>query len=267
MTALFTATAALLYADQNLLAPNLTAIAEDFGFDDQQRDRLLGGFIAAAFFGVGAPAALLFGWLSDRVNRCRLLFAAVMLVSSIVQLSTGVGLALGQGIAGFVVSCVMLLTCREPLRGGTEAALQEHFQDHPEDFAYSEQMTWRKLGRLLLIKTNVLGLFGCLPWGMILVFLNDFMSQDKGLTVQQATLVLLVLGIGGGVGVVGGGCLGQWLYNRQKWSMPAFIGTCTILGVLPMYALLSDVASAMPLTIIMAMLTGALSGTVGPNMR
>lgn len=79
MTALFTATAALLYADQNLLAPNLTAIAEDFGFDDQQRDRLLGGFIAAAFFGVGAPAALLFGWLSDRVNRCRLLFAAVML--------------------------------------------------------------------------------------------------------------------------------------------------------------------------------------------
>lgn len=130
-------------------------------------------------------------------------------------------------------------------------------QDHPEDFAYSEQMTWRKLGRLLLIKTNVLvilqarsgqgllgcgfasvnlikadpgavlllqGLFGCLPWGMILVFLNDFMSQDKGLTVQQATLVLLVLGIGGGVGVVGGGCLGQWLYNRQKWSMPAFIG-------------------------------------------
>lgn len=34
----------------------------DFGFDEQQRDRMLGGAIAAAFYMVGAPAALLFGW-------------------------------------------------------------------------------------------------------------------------------------------------------------------------------------------------------------
>jgi MFS family permease len=30
----------------------------------------------------GAPAALLFGWLSDKVNRKRLLFAAVVLGAS-----------------------------------------------------------------------------------------------------------------------------------------------------------------------------------------
>ena len=35
---IFTLTACMLYADQNLMAPNLTAIARDFGFDDQQRD-------------------------------------------------------------------------------------------------------------------------------------------------------------------------------------------------------------------------------------
>ena len=51
----------------------------DFGFDAAERDRYLGGYIAAAFYLVGAPAALLFGWLSDRVNRKRLLFAAVVL--------------------------------------------------------------------------------------------------------------------------------------------------------------------------------------------
>ena len=51
----------------------------DFGFDARQRDRMLGGWIAAAFYLVGAPAAILFGWLSDRVDRCRLLFAAVVL--------------------------------------------------------------------------------------------------------------------------------------------------------------------------------------------
>lgn len=36
--------------------------------------------------------------------------------------------------------------------------------------------------------------------------------------------VLLVLGIGGAVGVLGGGVVGQWLYNKHKWAMSAFIG-------------------------------------------
>jgi hypothetical protein len=125
-------------------------------------------------------------------------------------------------------------------------ALQEHSR-----FVYDEQLTWRKLGHLLLIPTNVMvifqvraesyrsvnlgpsrkpaampdckncrvcapaqpgmgcpaarplslhpppppvelcvqGLFGCLPWGMILTYLNDFLSQNKGLSVQAATMV------------------------------------------------------------------------------
>jgi hypothetical protein len=36
-----------------LQAPNLSSIAADFNFDDKQRDRMLGGFIAAAFYMVG----------------------------------------------------------------------------------------------------------------------------------------------------------------------------------------------------------------------
>ena len=35
--ALFTIVVVLLYADQNLMAPNLSAIAEDFGFSDEVR--------------------------------------------------------------------------------------------------------------------------------------------------------------------------------------------------------------------------------------
>ena len=33
------------------------------------------------------------------------------------------------------------------------------------------------------------GLFGCIPWGMILTYLNDYLSQNKGLSVQGATAV------------------------------------------------------------------------------
>jgi MFS family permease len=63
--AIFTATTVLLFADQNLMAPNLTAIAQEFHFTDEERDRKLGGDIALAFFVLGAPASYLVGCLAD----------------------------------------------------------------------------------------------------------------------------------------------------------------------------------------------------------
>jgi hypothetical protein len=39
-------------------APQLTAAAKYFHFNNKQRDSLLGGVVQAAFFIVGAPAAL-----------------------------------------------------------------------------------------------------------------------------------------------------------------------------------------------------------------
>jgi len=39
---------------QNLMAPNLTAIANDFGFTAAERDQKLGGEIALGFFVLGA---------------------------------------------------------------------------------------------------------------------------------------------------------------------------------------------------------------------
>ena len=66
---LFSLTTVLLFADQNLLSPNLTAIAFEFGFSDQERDRKLGGDIALAFFLLGAPASFLIGCLADQSDR------------------------------------------------------------------------------------------------------------------------------------------------------------------------------------------------------
>ena len=76
---MFCLVATLLSADQNLLAPNLTAVAKDFNFTDAERDKYLGGVISAAFFLLGAPAALLIGYLSDTMNRAKLLFWVVLL--------------------------------------------------------------------------------------------------------------------------------------------------------------------------------------------
>eukprot|EP00532_Pseudo-nitzschia_australis_P006990 CAMPEP_0168169396 /NCGR_PEP_ID=MMETSP0139_2-20121125/3614_1 /TAXON_ID=44445 /ORGANISM="Pseudo-nitzschia australis, Strain 10249 10 AB" /LENGTH=521 /DNA_ID=CAMNT_0008086809 /DNA_START=349 /DNA_END=1914 /DNA_ORIENTATION=- len=70
--ALFSVTTVLLFADQNLMSPNLTAIAEDFGLDDEDRDRKLGGDISLAFFIVGAPASFLVGLLADTGDRAKI---------------------------------------------------------------------------------------------------------------------------------------------------------------------------------------------------
>ena len=233
----------------------------DFGFSPEERDRLLGGVIAAAFYMVGAPAALLFGWLCDRVDRRWLLFLAVVLgeapaaltllvdrywqlfalrvltgislggalpvifslmsdlaahgsratAAAVIQVAVGAGLAVGQGVAGFVgprlgwrapfaivalpsaaVALLMLLTTRDPPRGRTELALAERYESG-EGFAYEERLTWAKVGRLLRTPTNLAcigqGIFGCIPWGMLLTFLNDYLAQEKGLSVQGATTV------------------------------------------------------------------------------
>lgn len=66
---LFAITTILLFADQNLMAPNLTEMAEEFGFDEEERDRKLGGEISLAFFLIGAPASIVIGCLTDSSDR------------------------------------------------------------------------------------------------------------------------------------------------------------------------------------------------------
>lgn len=77
-TTLICITVAFLFADQNLLAPNITRIARELNFSNQQRDDKLGGQIAFGFFVLGGPVALLAGALADTINRC-MLFGVVVL--------------------------------------------------------------------------------------------------------------------------------------------------------------------------------------------
>lgn len=57
----------------------LSAAAAYFGLDDYQKDTVLGGYIMAAFFAVGAPAALLCGYFADKFNRVHMLAFIIVL--------------------------------------------------------------------------------------------------------------------------------------------------------------------------------------------
>lgn len=67
-----------LFADQNLMGPNLTQIAEYFNFNDVERDVKLGGEISLVFWLIGGFVTLLFGYLTDIVSRKKLLIIAIL---------------------------------------------------------------------------------------------------------------------------------------------------------------------------------------------
>ena len=66
-----------------------------------------------------------------------------------------------------------------------------------EGFSYQEKISVRKLKLLASNFSTVFavlqGLPGSLPWGVLLTFLNDFLSQHKGMSISQATLVRTLL--------------------------------------------------------------------------
>ncbi len=68
-TAMLCLTVLFVFADQNLLSPNLSMIAKEFGFSDSQRDDYLGGNIALGFFLIGGIVSLITGYFADTTDR------------------------------------------------------------------------------------------------------------------------------------------------------------------------------------------------------
>lgn len=401
---LYAATTTLLFADQNLLAPNLSAAADEFGFDDETRDKKLGGHIALAFWLLGAPAAFLVGCLADVLPRAPLfaitvcigegsclatyftttyeqLFltraltgisvgGALPLIASVlgdlyeakdrsavmaaVGIGTGIGIALGQGIAGFlgpiygwrlpflivsvpaiICALLVLLTVRDPERGGNEEAYLQNscrfemdsmnendvplsdntrplskreplniggasFGEEDDDlrseissessapFTTCEKCSatimqaidctaWRAqcqtLKMLLRCKSVVLillqGAPGCLPWGVVNSYLNDFLHSNRGMSVEKATTVILVFGFGNFLGLVLGGAAGSMLYRRSPRIPPLFAGVMAIAGCFPMWLMINVVyeSTPLPLVALISVLAGLCSGVTGPIVK
>eukprot|EP00743_Colponemidia_sp_Colp-15_P006698 GILK01007223.1.p1 GENE.GILK01007223.1~~GILK01007223.1.p1 ORF type:complete len:518 (-),score=43.92 GILK01007223.1:91-1593(-) len=341
---LLSITTVLLFADQNLMAPNLTSIAREFGFDDFERDSKLGGEIAAVFFVLGGVVSLLIGYLTDMFSRKKL-FVCVLLIGSGPCLATGWvttfeqlfwlramtgvgiggaiplmysmlgdwfppsrrasaaaflscamggGMLLGQLVAGFIgghhnnwrlpfiiisaptifLAFVIALTMKEPTRGGSETVLKNVFKKGME---YEERMTWPQFVNIWKIRTNQLIFLqafpGTIPWGVIYVYLNDFMVQDKGMTVAQSTFALVVAGFGGLTGCVIGGFLGEYLYNKRSGYLSLLSGVTTILGAIPFFVLLNypkqNEAATVALwpALLLSFVAATLLTISGPSIR
>ncbi len=302
-----------IWTPQNLLAPNLTQAALDFGYDDDnERDLYLGSYLALAASVLSLPVSAGIGFASDVVSSRRILISATTLVGGLAAIWTsmaqtypqllvsrfiggsamsgsvpvvfsllsdwfddkernaassgftammGAGIILGQVFAGWtgptvgwrysflasgsitiLLAMVTMLCLREPIRGGKEKVLQKMIASGTR---YDKKLTWsqfassmtRNNSNFLLI---IQGFFCNIPWGMMFVFLNDFLSQEKGLTVSDATFVVAVFGFGCASGGIFGGYLGGMANRANRSYLPLFMALTTYLGILPFLGLLND---------------------------
>ena len=368
---LITATSLFLYADQNLIGPNMSAMAEEFGMDEKEKDVKLGGLLQLAFFVVGSPASLIIGYYADRVRRVRLFFLTTLIgegpcmatywvtsywqlfalraltgiavggclpllfslcgdlfashersyVASFLTIATGAGVALGQVVAGtvgpaygwrlpfiltsapaVVLATVMVLVVDEPKRGAQEeevhrmtmrrnstknvaerddsdeqttAQTEDELEsgDEAGDVSYKAKMNWSKVKKQLLVKTNILvlaqGLPGTVPWGVFNSYFVDFLHKQKGMTVQNATAAITVFGLGSAVGTIGGGFIGQRMYNKKKSELPILMGLTTAIGALPAYYYLNvnDYGPGRVGLYLSCLVGGVFCSVTPPNVR
>jgi MFS family permease len=389
---LFSICTVLLFADQNLMAPNLTAIADSFGFDDDERDRKLGGDISLAFWVLGAPASFVVGCLADRCDRTAL-FAAIVTVgegaclataftktyaqlyvcravtgfsvggalpliysvlgdlyaaqerhavSAAVAVGMGAGISLGQAIAGFlgpvygwrlpfvvvsipelIIAALVLFTVHDPERGAMEESVLRLRRAVVEmtplecgcrdgdggvlvvespssrtvppttrrdtitsSSSNEEEIVQKSTSSLVDIRTActtfrsllstptlllalLQGTPGCVPWGIVNTYLNDFLSENRGMTVQSATVTVMMFGAGNFLGMLLGGGGGGTLYRIDKRYPAVLAGVSAIAACFPFWILLNhvDASTAWWYTTAVSLTAGLASGVTGPIIK
>ncbi|WCL48533.1 MFS transporter [Leptospira sp. GIMC2001] len=330
-----------LFADQNLIAPNLKNIGASLGLTEPADiDWYLGGVVPIFFFILGGAVSVSMGYLSQKYSRKHLLIATVILgevpclltgyatsyneflllrtlcgfglggifpllfsligdyftdksraiATGFVSISMGLGVGVGQLVGGilgdsdpingwrtsfivlaipsFFFAFIYMIFCSEPKRGGMEKELENRNLDE-----LSHLISWSDFALLFKNKTN-LGVFlqgipGCVPWGVFFVFLADFYENMYSLTKLEAAGLVTFSAIGVFAGLLFGGIIGQWLYNKNKVYQPIFCGVTTFLGIFPCIGLLyaNDFAhSGLPF-ILLNVFAGFLISLTGANVR
>lgn len=125
-----------------------------------------------------------------------------------------------------------------------------------------------------VLLTMIQGAPGCIPWGIINTFLNDYLSEDCGFSVQAATSYILLFGIGNFFGICIGGLGGDFLYKKNPRYPSLLSGICAILGCFPMWMLINiakvdgdrSLFHAIQLGFF-SILSGVGSGVTGPIVK
>lgn len=137
------------------------------------------------------------------------------------------------------MGAVIFYFAEEPVRGGQEDAVEALYQH--TGLQYVPVFTARYLRSIIKNRTNLLVILqafpGNIPWGVIIVYLHDFLIQDLGLSAHHALAAISALAGSAFLGILIGGYVGQALYGANSRYLGLFGGVCNILRAVPFYIL------------------------------
>ncbi len=195
--------------------------------------------------GIGGMYPVVFSYVSDVYDELKRAKIVTYLTVAI-----GMGNILGILVAGFIgpsygwrfpfvlvsLPNIVLITLfyffsKEPKRGASEYAVKDLVN---AGLPYPGRVRLSDYKKLVTIPTNLFlflqGIAGMVPWGAIPFFLITFLNRYKGLSIQSATAVFLVFGLGNLVGEFSGGIIGAKLYKIKARYMPLFCSVTTAIG-------------------------------------
>eukprot|EP00927_Polykrikos_kofoidii_P036478 TRINITY_DN30806_c0_g1_i1.p1 TRINITY_DN30806_c0_g1~~TRINITY_DN30806_c0_g1_i1.p1 ORF type:complete len:616 (+),score=103.63 TRINITY_DN30806_c0_g1_i1:67-1914(+) len=174
-----------------------------------------------------------------------------------VSAAGGAGIFLGQCVATLVgsvdwrlpfvvvalptlgMSALLWACAREPVRGGQEDGVETSSLYQHAGVSHANIFSYRQMRALLNNKTNFLVIIqafpGNIPWGVIIVYMHDFLVQDLGMPVHRALGAVATLALAAFAGVISGGLIGEHLCKISGAHLAIFGGVCNIARAVPFF--------------------------------
>jgi len=174
----------------------------------------------------------------------------------------------------FILIPLFYLLAKEPERGRVEPQLQNLIRS---GLRYDYKVKLSDFKRVISIRTNLFlnlqSIAGCIPWGVLPVWVITFFAQEKGFSIPTATSLGLAFGGAKMIGNIYGGYLGDYL-RRKSILWRTILCIATILGAIPFIA--AVIVYPIPTHpefshIFMPLLLGfigiSIASVAGPNSR
>jgi len=205
---------------------------------------------AVTGFGIGGSLPVVYSLIGDWFPPKKRASA-----SAFVSAASGVGVFVGQCVATitgsvdwrwpFLVIAVpaaatgflIYYFAEEPLRGGQEDGIETEALYSTQNPNAMPLWPSRQFKAVLHNKTNLLVILqafpGSIPWGVIIVYMHDFLVQDLALSPHSALGCITILAGSAFVGVLTGGFIGDHCANNRYLAI--FGGCCNIFRAIPFF--------------------------------
>jgi len=177
-------------------------------------------------------------------------------------------------VPNFILIFLFYLFVKEPKRGEAEPELKKLLKT---DAIYNYKVRFSDFKKVVNIRTNLFlnlqSIVGCVPWGILPIWVITFFVQEKGFTIPGATTLALAFGGAKMVGNLYGGYLGDYL-NKKGSTQRIVLCIATILLAIPFIAV--SIAYPIPshpefshilIPLFLGFIGISISSVAGPNSR